>query len=74
MSKSIQAAWIRETLMVENAIVTETRTTMEEVGMRLKFEDNAIQLDGERIEKEWKPTCIVSSYNFLLQGVHFYLQ
>ena len=29
---------------------------MEKVGVRLKFEDNAIQLDGERIEQEWKPT------------------
>ena len=29
---------------------------MEEVDMRLKFEDNAIQLDGERIKQEWKPT------------------
>ena len=60
MSKSknrwIQAGWRRETLKVENAVVTEARTTMEEVGMRLKFEDNAIQLDGERIEHEWKPT------------------
>ena len=29
---------------------------MEEVDMRLKFEDNAVQLDGEQIEQEWKPT------------------
>ena len=39
MSKNrwIQAAWRRETLKVENAVVTEART-MEAVGMRLKFE------------------------------------
>ena len=29
---------------------------MEEVGMRLKFDNNAIQLDGERMEQEWKRT------------------
>ena len=50
MSKSenswIQAAWRRETLKVENAVVNEARTIMEEVGMRLKFDDNAIQLNG----------------------------
>ena len=60
MSKSenrwIQAARRRETLKVENAAVNEARTIMEEVGMRLKFDDNAIQLNGERIEQEWKPT------------------
>ena len=60
MSKSenrwIQAAWKRETLKVENAAVTEARTTMEELGIRVKFEDNAIQLDCEWIEQEWKPT------------------
>ena len=28
---------------------------MEEVGGRLKFEDNATQLFGERIKQEWKP-------------------
>ena len=57
MSKNrwIQAAWRRETLKVENAVVTEART-MEAVGMRLKFEDNAIQLDGEWIKQEWKST------------------
>ena len=56
MSKSenrwIQAAWSRETLKVANAVVTEARTTMEEVGMRLKFEDNAMQLNGEQIRKK----------------------
>ena len=42
-------------MKVTNAIATEARTT-EEVGMRLKFEDKAIQLDGERIKQEWKST------------------
>ena len=52
----IQAAWSRKTLKVENADVTEAQTTMEEVGMIFKFGDNAIQLDGEQIKHEWKPT------------------
>ena len=49
-NRRIQVAWRRETLKVENAVV------IKEVGIRLKFEDNAIQMDGERIEQEWKPT------------------
>ena len=39
----IQAAWIRKTIKVKNAVVTEARTTMEEVGFRMKFEKSAIQ-------------------------------
>ena len=49
MSKSenrwIQATWRRETLQAQNPIVTEARTTIEEVGRKLKFEDNTIQLE-----------------------------
>ena len=60
MSKSenrwIQAAWRRETLKEENAVVTEARTTMEEAGITLEFKDNMIQLNGEQIDQEWKPT------------------
>ena len=29
---------------------------MEEVGRRLKFEDNTIQIHSEPIKQEWKPT------------------
>lgn len=41
-------------MKVENAIVTKERKTIGKVGMRLKFEGNAIQLDVEQIEKKWK--------------------
>ena len=51
-NKWIQAAWRREKLKIENAVVIEARTTMEEESMRLKFDDNVIQLDGERIKQE----------------------
>ena len=51
----IQVAGARETLKVENVVLTEGQTIMEEVGGRLKFEDNATQLFGERIKQEWKP-------------------
>ena len=58
MSKSenkwTQAAQRKKTLKVENAVVTEAQTTTEE--MRLKIEENAMQLDGERIKQERKPT------------------
>ena len=58
MSKSenkwTQAAERKKTLKVENAVVTEAQTTTEE--MQLKIEENAMQLDGERIKQERKPT------------------
>ena len=43
-------------MKVENAVVTEAQTTMEEVDMRFKFGDSAIQLVGEQTEQKWKPT------------------
>lgn len=52
----IEATWRWETLKVENDVVTKAWKAMEEVGMRLKFEDNVIQVDGEQIQQEWKPT------------------
>ena len=59
MSKSenrwTQPTWRMETLKVENGAVTEAGTTIGEVAMRLKFDDNVIQLDGEWIEQKWKP-------------------
>ena len=41
----------------ENAIVTESIKTMEEVGVRLRFKGRSIRLDDEVIdeEMEWKP-------------------
>ena len=39
-------------MKIENAVVIEARTTMEEESMRLKSDDNVIQLDGERIKQE----------------------
>ena len=60
MSKSenrwIQAAYRSKILKVENTVVTEAWATIEELDVMFKFEDNAIQLDGDRIEQEWKPT------------------
>lgn len=52
----IKAAWRRKTLKVENAVVSEAWTTMEGVGVIFKFTGYAIQLGGERIEQELKPT------------------
>ena len=48
----IEAAWMRETMKEENAIVMESIKTMEEVGVRLRFEDDSIRLDEEVIEAE----------------------
>ena len=54
----IEAAWMRGTMKEENAIVMESIKTMEEVGVRLRFEDDSIRLDEEVIEaeREYKAT------------------
>ena len=54
----IEAAWRRETIKEENAIVVEAVKTMEEVGMRLRFEGKSKRLGDEVIdeEREWKTT------------------
>ena len=54
----IEAAWMRKTMKEENAIVMESIKTMEEVGVRLRFEDDSIRLDEEVIkaETEYKAT------------------
>ena len=54
----IEAAWRTETMKEENAIVVELVKTMEEVGVRLRFEGKSTRLDDEVIdeEREWKPT------------------
>ena len=60
MSKStsqwIKAAWRREQLKEENAIIAECLTIMEEVEVRMRFEGGNIRLDDEVVEAEWKPT------------------
>ena len=52
----IRAAWRRETMKEENAIVTEAVKIMEDVGVRIQFEEGSISIDGEVIEGGWKPT------------------
>ena len=60
MSKStsqwIKAAWGREQLKEENAIIAECLTIMEEAGVRIRFEGGNIRLDDDLVEAEWKPT------------------
>ena len=56
----IQAAWKKETWKnstVSIALVTKVQTNNNgKLGMRLKFQDNAIRLDGEQIKQKWKLT------------------
>ena len=52
----IKAAWRREMLKEENTIIVESVRTMEEVGVRMRFEGNSVQLDDELIENDWRPT------------------
>ena len=40
----IEVAWMKVTTKEENAIVMESIKTKEEVGVRLRFEDDSIQL------------------------------
>ena len=51
----IRAAWRREMMKEENAIVTEAVKIMEDVGVRIQFEEGNISIDREVIEGGWKP-------------------
>ena len=52
----IKAAWRREQLKEENAIIAECLTVKEEVGVRMRFEGDNLRLDEQLIELEWKPS------------------
>ena len=52
----IKAAWRRETLKEGNSIVTEAIKTMAYVGVRIQFEEGNVLVEGEIIERGWKPT------------------
>ena len=51
----IRAAWRKEMMKEENAIVTEAVKTMEDVGIRIQFEEGSILINREVIEGGWKP-------------------
>ena len=51
----IRAAWRREMMKEENATVTEAVKIMEDVGVRIQFEEGSILIDGEVTEGGWKP-------------------
>ena len=51
----IRAAWRREMMKEENAIVMEAVKIMEDVGVRIQFEEGSILIDGEVTEGGWKP-------------------
>ena len=79
---------MRETMKEENAIVMESIKTMEEVGVRLRFEDDSIRLDEEVIkaEREYKATwrkvkislqkameaLLIEIYETKVQQIQFY--
>ena len=46
----IEAAW-RETIKEENAVVVESVKAMEEIGVRLHFEEKLIRLGDEVIDE-----------------------
>ena len=43
----IQAAWRRDMMKEENAIVMEAVKIMEDIGVRIQFEEGSISIDGE---------------------------
>ena len=57
-SRWIEAAWRRETIKKENAIVVELVKMMEEVRVRLSFKGKSVRLGDEVIDEQrkWKPT------------------
>ena len=50
----IRAAWRKEMMKEENAIVTEAVKIMEDVRVQIQFEEGSILIDGEVIEGGWK--------------------
>ena len=56
MSQSIKAAWRREQLKEKMPSIAECLTIMEEVGVRMRFEDGNKRLEDELVKAEWKPT------------------
>ena len=54
-NKCINAAWKRE-LLKTNSIKNKVIASTHAVGTIIDFEEDCILLDGERIEKYWKPT------------------
>ena len=52
MSEWIKAAWRREQLKKENAIMAECLTIMEKVGVRMRFEGGNIRLDNELVKTD----------------------
>ena len=55
-NKWIKATWKIELLKQTNSIKDEAITLMHTVGTGIDFEEDCILLDGERVEKDWKPT------------------
>ena len=51
----IKAAWRIENAKEENYIVEEAIKPMEDIEVEIQFEEGIIQIDGELIEKGWKP-------------------
>lgn len=48
--------YINTLLKEDNAIVNESTTTMEQVAVKLRFGESAMQLGDKLIEVEWKET------------------
>lgn len=48
--------YINTLLKEDNAIVNESATTMEQVAVKLRFGESAMQLGDKLIEGEWKET------------------
>ena len=63
----IEAASMRETMKEENAIVMKSIKSMEEVGVRLRFEDDSIRLDEEVIKAEIEYKAIWRKVKISLQ-------
>ena len=55
-NKWIKAARKKELLKETKSFKDEAITSMHAVGTVIDFEEDCILLDGERIEKDWKPT------------------
>ena len=54
-NKWISTKWRRDNTKEENSIVEEAIKTINDVGVEIQFEEGNIWMDGEQIDKGWKP-------------------
>ena len=53
-NKWISTAWRRQNTKEKNSIVDEAMKTMDDVGVKIKFEEGNVRIDADLIDWAWK--------------------